>query len=161
MGGMDSLVTSRPADADELWRAHGGDLLRLATLLVGPHDADDVAVDAFIGASRSAMEPMVSNPRAYLLGAVAKHASSFRRSRERRWRRDLSAVRPVSTVPPEEFGEVRRAVATLTVSQRSVVYFAFWEDMSERAIADLLGLAPGTVHRNLTRAKEVLREALT
>jgi len=157
---MDSLVTLRQADADELWRAHGSDLLRFATLLVGPHDADDVAVDAFLGAVRNAAAPSIQNSRAYLLAAVSNHAASFRRSRERRWRRDLAAVRPSSTSPTDEFGDVRRAVAKLTVAQRSVVYFAFWEDMSERAIADLLGIAPGTVHRNLSRAKLILRKAL-
>ena len=157
---MDSLVTLRQTDADELWRAHGVDLLRLATLLVGPHDADDVAVEAFLGAVRNAAGPGVQNSRSYLLGAVANHAASFRRSRERRWRRDLSAVRPSSTSPADEFGDVRHAVAQLTVAQRSVVYFAFWEDLSERAIAELLGVAPGTVHRNLDRAKLVLRKAL-
>jgi hypothetical protein len=30
----------------------------------------------------------------------------------------------------------------LTVAQRSVVYFAFWEDLTERAIAELLGVSP-------------------
>ncbi len=59
-------MTLRQADADELWRAHGSDLLRFATLLVGPHDADDVAVDAFLGAVRNAAGPSIQNSRAYL-----------------------------------------------------------------------------------------------
>ena len=43
----------------------------------------------------------------------------------------------------DDFAEVRHAVARLTVAQRSVVYVAFWEDLPERAIADLLGVSPG------------------
>jgi len=55
---------------------------------------------------------------------------------------------------------VRRAVAELSLSQRSVVYFAYWEDRTEREIADTLGLSLGTVHRHLTRARTHLRKAL-
>lgn len=157
---MGQLMKLQSAEADDLWRAHGGDLLRFATLLVGPNDADDIAVEAFLGACRSATEPHVLDSRSYLLGAVANHAASFRRSRERRWHRDLAAVGPVSTATNDEFAHVRHAVARLTVSQRCVVYFAFWEDLPERAIAQLLGLSPGTVHRNLFRAKVILRKAL-
>jgi DNA-directed RNA polymerase specialized sigma24 family protein len=83
-------VTVTDRSADSLWRAHGADLLRFATLLVGPHDADDIAVKAFLGAVARASDATVRDPRAYLLGAVANHAASSRRSRERRWRRDLA-----------------------------------------------------------------------
>lgn len=157
---MGQLMRMPHAEADDLWCAHGADLLRLATLLVGPNDADDIAVEAFLGACRSATGPQVRDSRSYLLGAVANHASSFRRSRERRWRRDLAAVGPASASPTDEFAHVRHAVARLTVAQRCVVYFAFWEDLPERAIAELLGVSPGTVHRNLFRAKVTLRKAL-
>lgn len=133
----------------------------LAALLVGPHDADDIAVEAFLGAAAGSLGPHVRDRRRYLLGAVAKHAASFRRSRERRWRRDLAAVRPSSTTADDlDRRDVRHAVARLTVAQRSVVYFAFWEDLPERAIAELLGVSPGTVHRTLVRAKFELREEL-
>lgn len=157
---MRALVGLHGVAVDELWREHGLDLLRFAALLVGPHDADDIAVEAFVGAAVNSTDPSVHNARRYLLGAVAKHAVSFRRSRERRWRRDLAAVVASSRPEAEDFAEVRHAVARLTVAQRSVVYFAFWEDLPERAIAELLGVSPGTVHRNLHRAKLLLRKAL-
>lgn len=152
--------TPRETDVDELWRVHAADLMRFATVLVGPSDADDIATDAFLGACRPALGPDVRDPRAYLLGAVAKRALSFRRGRERRWRRDLAAVGPAATLHDDDFGDVRGAVARLSVVQRSVVYFAFWEDLSERAIAEVLGVSPGTVHRHLTRAKVLLRKAM-
>jgi RNA polymerase sigma-70 factor (ECF subfamily) len=157
---MRASVSLHGVALDELWREHGVDLLRFAALLVGPHDADDIAVEAFVGAAVNATDPAVRDPRRYLLGAVANHAASFRRSRERRWRRDLAAVVPSSTSAADDFAEVRHAVARLTVAQRSVVYFAFWEDLPEREIAELLGVSPGTVHRNLYRAKLLLRKAL-
>ena len=83
--------------ADQLWREHAGDLMRFATVLVGPGDANDIAVDAFLRSAAVAAGDTVANPRAYLMLAVANHAHDLRRSRERRWRRDLAAVGPSST----------------------------------------------------------------
>lgn len=157
---MAAVVSTLGVDAEEVWREHGRDLLRFAALLVGSHDADDIAVDAFLGAVGRSTAPEVRNQRTYLLGAVANHATSHRRSRERRWRRDLAGVGPSSSNPADDFADVRSAVARLSVAQRSVVYFAFWEDLPERAIAELLDLSPGTVHRTLHRAKILLRKAL-
>jgi DNA-directed RNA polymerase specialized sigma24 family protein len=36
----------------------------------------------------------------------------------------------------------RRAVSLLSLAQRAVIYFAYWEDLSERDIATLLQVAP-------------------
>lgn len=37
----------------QLWRAHAADLVRFATVLVGPADAHDIVVEAFLrGAAR-------------------------------------------------------------------------------------------------------------
>lgn len=99
MGELVRLQSLPAGETDDLWRAYGGDLLRLATLLVGPNDADDIAAEAFLGACRSATRPNVVDSRSYLLGAVANHAASFRRSRERRWRRDLAAAPERSETP--------------------------------------------------------------
>ena len=103
----------------------------------------------------------VANPRAYLYRAVANRAYDLKRSRVRRWRRDLAAVGPASATQPDDFSDVRRAVARLSVTQRAVVYLAYWEDQPERAIAEHLGLSPGSVHKTLERARDTLRKALS
>jgi RNA polymerase sigma-70 factor (ECF subfamily) len=146
--------------ADQLWRAHAADLMRFATVLVGPVDAHDITVEAFLRAAPALDGDTVTNPRAYLMRAVANHANDLHRSRERRWRRDLSAVGPASTVGPDSFLDVRRAVSSLSLAQRTVIYFVYWEDLSERDIATLLQVAPGTVRRHLVRARTHLRKAL-
>ena len=78
----------------------------------------------------------------------------------RRWKRDLAAVGPASTSQPDDFGDVRRAVSALSPMQRAVVYFTYWEDLPERAIAEMLQLSPGTVHHALDRARTILRKAV-
>ncbi len=157
---MMDIDRSLPTGADQLWREHAADLMRFATVLVGPGDAHDIAVEAFLRAGAVAAGDTVANPRAYLMRAVANHANDLRRSRERRWRRDLVAVGPTSTASPDTFLDVRRAVSSLSLAQRTVTYFVYWEDLSERDIAALLQVAPGTVRRHLVRARTHLRKAL-
>lgn len=145
----------------ELWRAHADELLRFATVLAGPHDAYDIVADAFLRAAPFATQPSVSNPRAYLFRAVANQACDERRRRQRRWQRDLAAVGPAVTAAPDDHSDVRRAVAALSVEQRAVVYLAYWADMTVRAIAEVLDVSPGTVHRTLERARATLRRSLS
>ena len=156
-----NIERSPAAGVDQLWRAHARDLMRFATVLVGPVDAHDVTVEAFLRAAPVVDSETVTNPRAYLMRAVANHANDLHRSRERRWRHDLAAVGPASALGPDTFLDVRRAVSSLSLAQRTVIYFAYWEDLNEREIASLLQVAPGTVHRHLVRARTHLRKALT
>lgn len=148
------------AAIEPLWRQHSRDLVGLATMLVGPADAHDVAVEAFLRAAPAADQPGVSNARAFLMRSVVNRAYDLRRSNERRWRRDLAAVGPASTNGPDSFFDVRRAVSTLSLAQRSVVYFIYWEDHTEAETADLLGVSAGSVRRHLVRARTHLRKAL-
>ena len=156
------LDINRPPSqlTERLWRDHAAELLRYATVLVGPSDAHDIVVDAFLRSVPKLASTTVQNRRAYLFRAVTSHAHDLRRSRERRWIRDLAAIGPASAAAPDSFVDVRRAVAELSLSQRSVVYFAYWQDLTEREIADTLGLSIGTVHRHLDRARTHLRKAL-
>jgi RNA polymerase sigma-70 factor (ECF subfamily) len=135
-------------------------LLRFATVLAGPSDAYDIVVDAFLGAVERASSAEVVNARVYLFRAVANRAYDEHRRRQRRWRRELTAIAPALGSQPDDFSDVRRAVAHLSVQQRAVVYLAYWDDLPERAIAELLDLSPGTVHRTLERARQALGEAL-
>jgi RNA polymerase sigma-70 factor (ECF subfamily) len=157
---MSWIDNSALTTSEELWRAHAAELLRFATVLVGPADAGDIVVEAMLRTERNALAGDVRTPRAYLFRAVANHANDHRRSRTRRWARDLAAIGPAHADGPDTFVDVRRAVARLSVTQRAVIYFAYWEDMTERGIAELLQLSPGTVHRHLELARDHLRRVL-
>ena len=157
---MSEIDNSARTTVEELWQAHAAELLRFATVLVGPNDAGDVVVEALLRSERSIAGGDVRSPRPYLFRAVANHSSDVRRGRSRRWARDLAAIGPAVVAGPDTFVDVRRAVAKLSLVQRAVVYFAYWEDMTERDIAEVLQLSPGTVHRHLERARNHLREVL-
>lgn len=159
------MLALRETIDEDLWRQHADELLRFATVLVGPTDAYDVVADVMLRVGPHVQAPTVTNKRAYLFRAVANRVTDQRRSQLRRWKRDLAAVGPASTSQPDDRSDdgadVRRAVSALSPMQRAVVYFTFWEDLPERAIADLLQLSPGTVHHALDRARTILRKALT
>lgn len=146
--------------SERLWRQHAAELMRFATVLVGPSDAHDVVVDAFLRGVQAVGAGAVDNERAYLFRAVANRALDLRRSRDRQWRRDLASVGPAAEAEPDSFVDVRRAVASLSVRQRAVVYFVYWDDRTEQETAELLGVSPGTVRRHLVRARTHLRKGL-
>jgi RNA polymerase sigma-70 factor (ECF subfamily) len=156
------ICIQEPSNAhlDELWRTYSTDLLRFATVLVGPNEAQDITVEAFLGAASSASSDAVVNPRSYLMRAVANRAADLRRSGHRRWRRDLAAVSPSAAGGHESYAEVRAAVSSLSLAQRTVIYFVYWEDRTESDIAAILQISPGTVRRHLVRARDHLRKAL-
>jgi RNA polymerase sigma-70 factor (ECF subfamily) len=151
--------TSAPASS-LLWARHADDLLRFATVLVGPHDAHDVVADTFMQCRAVLDGDHVDNPRAYLMRSVANRARDAHRSTRRRWARDLAAILPASATAVEVDLDVHRAVASLSVAQRAVVYLAYWEDRTERDIAEMLQIPVGSVHRHLVRARIQLRKVL-
>jgi len=149
-----------PANPQEVaWSNHASELLRYATLLVGPDDAPDIVAGAF---HRVMAKPQgqVRDLRAYLFRAVTNAAADQHRSTRRRQVRDLHALLPEVLHEQEPMLEIRHAVADLSVQQRSVVYFTYWEDLDANQIARILSITPDSVRRHLARARVHLRKAL-
>lgn len=159
VGWMMSTVDDQTAAAS-LWREHAEDLRRFATVLVGPFDAHDIVADSFWTAYPKLVSGEVANHRGYLVRCVARRALDVRRGDERRLRREWR-VAPAPTVEPAPVHtDLHRALGDLTVAQRAVVYLAYWDDLTEREIAEALGQSAGSVHRTLQRARDALRKAL-
>ena len=103
------------------------------------------------------------SPEAYVRRTIVNGAISASR---RKWRGE----EPRSEVPdrPEprraadavdERDWIRRELATLSVLQRAVVVLRYAEDLSERQVADLLGISTGTVKTHAFRGLARLRDA--
>ena len=156
------MMTMTHSD-QELYRAHADELIRYATVLVGPHDAPDVVTDAVLAAFAAPGWRDVAQPRAYLYRAVLNTAMSSHRSHERRRRRErIVAMRPVTPEPsPSESSiDVHRALATLSPQQRAVVFLAYWEDQTPTQTAATLDITEGTVRKQLARARAQLRKVI-
>lgn len=149
-------------DDVETYRRHAGELIRYATALVGPDDAPDVVTDAVLAAFATKGWRDVTNRRAYLYRAVLHRSASHYRSLVRRHRREtaVAAQSPTASDPPDVALDAHRALAALSEQQRAVVFLAYWEDQTPAQIAELLGVADGTVRKQLARAREHLRRIL-
>ena len=145
---------------EEAWQTHAPGLMRFATALVGPSDAHDIATTAFLRTTRDPSWFEIEHLDRYLLRAVRNEALNLWRQRRRRWQRDLAAVRPDSFTDAAPEIDLLRAVAALSVEQRSVVFLAYWEDMTETEIAAVLDRSRSSIHRTLVRSREQLRKAL-
>jgi RNA polymerase sigma factor (sigma-70 family) len=157
---MSGIGSGRDVSAlERAWREHAAELVRYATLLVGPGDASDVVSIAFLRAG-DRLEA-VEQVRGYMYRAVTTVAFDQRRSARRRQARELAALLPSVVPASSDDTDLRAAIARLSVQQRAVVYFTYWHDHSAEQISDVLGIAPATVRRHLARARDHLRKALS
>jgi DNA-directed RNA polymerase specialized sigma24 family protein len=131
-----TVIDERSVDA---YAAHGDELIRFATGLVGPSDAQDVAADAMARLMSSRVWMEVENPRALMYRAVLYEARTFVRSRRRRLSREARAAVREAYEMPDLAPEVSAAVAGLTPRQRAVVFLTYWDDLDPRSVAALFG----------------------
>lgn len=165
MAGVSDEASRGEIDERALWIEHADDLVGFATVLVGAGDAHDVVSVAFhrvVARLRSGAQ--VDNHRAYLMRSVTNVANDQRRSQKRRQRRDLRATPRMDAASGSDLIagriDLRQAVAGLSVQQRAVVYFTYWEDLESSEVGRLLDIAPATVRRHLVRARTQLRKEL-
>lgn len=147
-------------DLDGEYRAHVADLVRYATVLVGPHDANDVVNEAVAATiARDSLGSAV-DVRAYWFGAVARTAADWHRRRYRRDARERRAAPPPRSVESSTPDEARALLSGLSAQQRAVVYLTYWLDWPVERVAESLGVGEGTVKKQLARARDHLREVL-
>ncbi len=145
----------------EVYGKYADELVRFATVLVGPDSAADVVSASVITAFRAPAWADVRNPRAYLYRAVLNESRMTARRDARRVRYEQRAApRDVSDAAPIPRPEVFAAVAALSPRQRAVVYLTYWEDLDPGSAAALIGISDGAVRRHLARARKTLREVL-
>jgi RNA polymerase sigma-70 factor (ECF subfamily) len=155
-----------PSSVSQVWaetyRLEAPRLMRLATVLVGPADAHDLVVDTVHGVVHRDDWESVAEPSAYLTRAVVNGAIAMKRSAGRRVAREERSVRLTVVQPTDVVGslDVRSALLRLSVQQRAVAYFVYWEDLTIPQVAERLDVSEGTVRKQLARAKERLREVL-
>jgi RNA polymerase sigma-70 factor (ECF subfamily) len=150
---------------EEAYDQYARDLVRYATVLVGRSPAADVVADTFADLLRNpdGAWSNAEDAKAFLFGAVANRARMHHRANGRRTRREqlAAARRPSATVVDDHSHVLPEAFAELSVQQRAVTYLTYWHDLSVSQVAETLGVADGTVRRQLARARERIRGALS
>jgi RNA polymerase sigma-70 factor (ECF subfamily) len=153
------VIVDERSDA-EVYAQHCDELVRFATGLVGPTDAQDVVAEAMLRVMASRVWAHAENRRALMYKAVFFEARIWTRSLRRRRVRDLHASQPQVVDLPEVEPQVLRAVWQLSPMQRAVVFLTYWDDLDAGAVSALLGVSTGTVRKHLGRARDRLREVL-
>jgi len=150
-------------DFEAFAAARWSHLVRIAYLLTGDHhEAEDLVqltlAKAFPG---WAAISRLDEPDAYIHRALINNNRS--RYRRRRVRQLLTSRLPEpmqqdggQTV--EQRSLLLQALAGLPPRQRAVVVLRYWEDLSERQVAEVLGCSPGNVKSQANRGLRKLRE---
>jgi len=148
-------------DRDEaVYRLNAAGLVRFATVLVGPSDAQDVVSAAVLRCLSSPAWNDVANVEGYLYRAVLNTARTYRRAELRRAAREARTASPAATTATEVQPEIWAAVARLSVRQRAVTVLTYVEDLTPAQVATRLGMSEGSVRRHLARARARLRRML-
>ena len=160
-GGLCGIVRLVDVRDEELYGKHADELIRFATTLVGVSLAEDVVANAVVKAMTSPSWPTVTEHRAYLFRSVLNESRGLGRSDRRRAHREQVAARAEPADEPMVSFEVRDAIGRLSLRERSVLYLAYWHDLSVDEIARTLGLSRRSTERALTDARRTLEERLS
>ena len=146
-------------------------MLRRAYLLTGSRaDAEDLVQEALARTWEAARGRAVESPVAYVHRTMVNlYVSRWRRRRLRR-------EDPVAEIPEPVAGGARhtadavgevderdrlwRVLGSLPAKQRAVLVLRYYEDLSEGAAADLLGVTVGTVRSQTWKGLRRLEAAL-
>jgi len=147
----------------ELYARHLGGAVGLAYLLTGDrHLAEDLAQEAFVrlaGRFGHLRNPDAFEP--YLRRTVVNlFTSHLRRRRLERAYLRSEAGRPEPATPGPDVGltdELWATLQRLPERQRAAVVLRFYEDLSEREVAGVLGCSVPAAKSLVARAMETLR----
>ena len=167
-------VVARPlpaapvVDLTSLYTAHWRYLVRLAVLLVDDvASAEDVVQDAFVALHRrtgALRDPDAA--LAYLRTTVLNRSRSVLRRRQVA-RKHLRVAEPEASAPADHDVIVREehraalyAVRRLPRHQREVLVLRYWSGLSEREIAQTLGISTGAVKSAASRGLAAVQKIL-
>ncbi len=170
---MDELVRQARdgrADAFEsLVESHGPAIYRLATAIVGPEDARDVAQEALVAAWRDLPNlRRVDRFEVWIRRIVINRSRNALRSRGRRPAERLEGMtvaEPASSTPDFRDAIHARdsldvAFAGLSADHRAAVVLHYGAELSIRETADAMGVAVGTAKSRLHAALGRMRTAM-
>jgi RNA polymerase sigma factor (sigma-70 family) len=141
--------------ADSLYRREYDPMVRLAFTIVGElAAAEEIVQEAFAGTVDRWRR--IDNPGGYVRMCVVNLA---RKELRRRARRTPDSVEATVGLSPRD-DQIVRAVQALPPRRRAVVALRFYEDLTEREIAEILGMRLGTVKATLHQAIEQLRRTV-
>ncbi len=165
----DAQLLIRIADEDRgafrlLFERHSDRIYRFALSLTRcPHLAEEVLQETMMavwkGAKRFKGRSKVTT---WLLGIAKNQAYNLLRKEERDKRLPEVADRVADPSTETQMSvRVERALDTLPEAQREVLHLVFYENLTVRETAELLGVPEGTVKSRMHHARRSLAKELT
>ena len=151
---------SDKAEIDDLYQVEYLPMLKLATLLTGSTAvAEELVQDAFIAVFRRRDE--IDNHGAYLRRTVVNNCHSELRRRATERRKAHIVTGRVERDLPEELDETWQALDRLKPKQRTALVLRYYEDLTVRQVAELMGEREGTIKSLVHRGLKTLRSEVT
>jgi RNA polymerase sigma-70 factor (sigma-E family) len=151
---------------EDLYVRHAPAATRLAYFLTGDRElARDLVQDAFVkvaGRFRYLREPDAFDTylRRTIVNLFTSHLRRMRLERLELRRQRSAREREQPDVDISERDAMWMALQGLPTRQRAAVVLRFYEDLSERETADLLGCSIGAVNQLIARGLATLRERI-
>ena len=152
-------TSNRPVDRAELERLiteNENRLYRAALAILGdPQEAEDAVQDAFVKYLEKAPADL-EHPAAWLMRVLVNGCKSRLRLA---WRQVTELPDTLPAPSPEEREELAE-LWSLPPEERAAIHLFYYEGWSTEEIAQMTGVAPGTVRSRLSRARERLRKMM-
>lgn len=143
---------------ESLYQQHYEPLLKLAYLIGGSSNAEDLVQDAFVRALDKWRPD--APPEAFRAWAkttmVRMSISKWRKSSREQVAFQQHGIDP-GISNPEVYPEVTAALAGLSPRQRTATVLRYYEDLSDAEVAERMGVRTGTVKALLHQARERLK----
>jgi RNA polymerase sigma factor (sigma-70 family) len=162
MGAASTAHSTSKERMAELYQIHSQAALRLAFAVTGDEElAQDLVQEAFVrvfGRFADRREP--ESFERYLRTTILNLARTVWRKRafERAFRRSSHGPEISASADPTEKHAVWSALLRLPQRQRAALYLRYYEDLSEKQVADVLDLSVPAARSLLMRARKSLAE---
>jgi RNA polymerase sigma-70 factor (ECF subfamily) len=144
------------------YQASAGDLRRYAARMTGSvTQADDVVQEAYLRLVRH--PPSTEDPqelRAYVFRIASNLMKDQQRRQRRQWGKEGDAAEPPMAVDAESRLDIARTFRRLPLRDRQLMWLAYVEGESHRAIAAAIGVREPSVRVLLSRARARLKNLL-
>lgn len=152
---------------EQAYRRWGSLVHGLARRAVGPHDAEDVTQQVFVSAwrGRESYDPASGPLGAWLVGITRRRIADLLRSRHRHVevvtdREDLPDRGSWSEADIDDLITIYEELERIGEPQRGIILLAYVEGLTQREIAERLGLPLGTIKTHTNRTLSRLRTLL-
>ena len=134
------------------------------SVLRDPHDAEEVVQETFLRLYRNSAWMEMRDERAFLARAAWRIAIDRRpKSRSTEASAGLASHEPgpeAAVLRAEQIATVHRMIDALPEKLRQPLALSTVDELGSREIAEIMGIAEGTVRTRLWRARQILKQKL-